>query len=120
LQRTRHASWRHHARGLDLVTYPAHEAFDADPRVTPTVLRTFAWCRRHLDFVAVREAKLLAVATVVRADRSDVSRALTWLVTAGYLTEHPRQPAEPRRFTLCWSRGDGDGELPTPHTSRAA
>lgn len=85
------------------MTFPAWQHFDMDRGVTPTRLRVYGWCRAHLDFCDVRPVKRAVVSHALHLHESEITRALSWLIEAGYLVEHPRGPHEPRRLTLAWS-----------------
>jgi len=94
------------------MSFPASEAFREDSRVTPTLMRVYKFCYDHLDRWQRRECKLGWVEHELnqkakrgdeRTDRSNVARALRWLVAAGYLIEHNPQPGKPRWFTLAHS-----------------
>lgn len=85
------------------MTFPAHDQFDRDQRVTPRTLRLYAWCRRRLDFHDVRAYKLATIALETGIRDPHVSTGLSWLVRHGYLVEHPTPPRHPRRLTLAWS-----------------
>lgn len=98
--------------------FPARDTFDADRRVKAVHMRVYAHCRRTLDFRQVRACKGESVALGADVDRGDVSRALTALVTWGYLAEHPRDAYGTRQFTLCYSVGVGNS--PTTGTADAA
>jgi hypothetical protein len=85
------------------MTFPAHQSFDTDDRVSARLLRVYAWCRLHLDFVEPRPAKLVSVSHGVRLAENKCSSALRWLTDAGYLVRPPRHIGAPNRNTNAWS-----------------
>lgn len=56
-----------------------------------------------LDFQEPRRVKAQVECEAVETDRDSFSKALTELVQAGYLTEHPRDAFRVRVLTLTWS-----------------
>ena len=97
--------------------FPARIAFNRDSRVSKKQRLVYEYCLSCMEFWQVREAPVDAIETGSGVDRGDCSRALTWLVQAGYLVEHNRTHLRaPRRFTLAWSLAVGR----SPTESRAS
>ncbi len=90
------------------MTFPAHDAFDADARTKKRHVQVYVWCRRFFDFTQIRDKKLDTIASGSGVNVTVVSRVLDDLVTWGYLLEHPRGKFRERRFTLLWSCPPGD------------
>lgn len=85
------------------MSFPASEMFADDDRVTPTLLKVYRWCYRHLDRFEVRAHKLAYIEKCTGIKERHLSPALTQLVEWGYLIEHKRLPHQSRRLSLAQS-----------------
>ncbi len=87
-----------------LVSFPALDAFAADRSVRRLTFRLYMYLQREvLDLTSPRLVKNAIIAEKLSMRPASVISALNWLVTAGYLVEHPRGPRGDRSFTLAWS-----------------
>ncbi len=86
------------------MSFPALDAFAADRAVRRLTFRLYMYLQREaLDLTEPRRVRNAIVASKLRMRPASVITALNWLVTSGYLVEHPRGPRGERSFTLAWS-----------------
>ncbi|MGV3707985.1 MAG: hypothetical protein ACO1Q7_04025 [Gemmatimonas sp.] len=85
------------------MSFPASQMFRRDRRVTPTLMVVYQWAYEALDLVEIRKCKLSSLEHELDISREHLSRALTTLVSWGYLIEHNKVPNSPRWFTLAHS-----------------
>jgi hypothetical protein len=102
------------------MTFPAWDAFDGDLRVNPRHLRVYRWCRMNLDFQQVRYGKRDTIAMATHIKPPHIGAVLDDLVRWGFLDEHPKEPREPRRFTLLFSKGTESVPISSADEGRVA